>query len=304
MALVASGKRAASLPSALATALLACALLWGALPASAAAEGSPAITFTAGSPANVLIGSSPRVTFTAANPGAQPYGYNLSYRAVLPKNVSFVGGSTQLGSGQPAPAPTVVANHPASGETTLIWSNVGDLSPGSSSTLSFQVTPSTASLPVGSAFKVEGGAYIASQPRFLPKFSAAGVPQGPGSESFTGDATGETTTRITAIEVAQEEGSPEGEILRGVHDHQTVYKVTVTNNNVASTGAVSLLEYLPADLEYLGCGGAGADHTTDAPTNPGSRRVPRVRSDQRRLAVRMQRPGTRRNARNRSRRKR
>ena len=69
-------------------------------------------------------------------------------------------------------------------------------------------------------------------------------------------------------------------MLRGVHDHQTVYKVTVTNNSVKQTTNVTLDDYLPAALEYLGCGGAGADHTTNAPTNLGKQgRVPRLGPD-------------------------
>ncbi len=56
-----------------------------------------------------------------------------------------------------------------------------------------------------------------------------------------------------------------------MHDHQTVYKVTVTNNKVNATTNVNVDDWLPASLEYLGCGGAGSDHTTEAPTNPGSK---------------------------------
>ena len=65
------------------------------------------------------------------------------------------------------------------------------------------------------------------------------------------------------------EPSPEGELLRGVHDHQTVYTLTVSNNLVHPTTETTLDDYLPAGLEFLGCGG-GPDNTTNAPTNPGS----------------------------------
>lgn len=250
--------------------LAVCVALWAPATAAAGTEGSPAITLAASSPANTLIGSSPTIKLEAANPAGQPNGYNLSFRAVLPEHVAFVPGSSALGSGLAVPAPTVIANEPTAGKTTLIWSNVGDLSPASSTSLSFGVTPSSTTIPVGATLKIEAGAYISSQPRFLPKFSATGAPLGPNAESFTGAATTETSTKVTAIEVSQIEESPEGELLRGVHDHQTVYKVKVTNNSVNSTSSVSLGEFLPADLEYLGCGGAGADHTTNAPTNPGS----------------------------------
>lgn len=75
---------------------------------------------------------------------------------------------------------------------------------------------------------------------------------------------------MKAIEVEIQEPSPEGEILRGVHEHQTVYTLKVTNNRVNPTIGTKLDAYVPAGLEFLGCGGPGADNTTGAPTNPGS----------------------------------
>ena len=260
--------RYARLAAAAAAAAGAACLAAGFAPAVAQAEGSPAIALRASSSAEILIGSNATITLEATNPAGQPYGYNLSYRAILPKGVSLVAGSSKLGSGGAAPAPSAIANEPGTGETTLIWSNVGDLSPASQNTLSFAVTPATSSYAVGSTFSVEAGAYIASQARFLPTFSATGVPQGPSSESFTASATGKASTTISAIEISQ--STPEAQILRGVHDHQTVYTITVTNNSVNPTTGVTLEDWLPAALEYLGCGGPGSDHTTDAPTNPGS----------------------------------
>jgi uncharacterized repeat protein (TIGR01451 family)/fimbrial isopeptide formation D2 family protein len=235
---------------------------------SAEAEGTPAITLAVGAPANVLYGSDATVTLTAADPSGQPYGYNLSYRAVLPEGISYVPGSGHASTG--ALEPKTIANEPEAGKTTLIWSNVVDLAPASSNALTFQVAHSTTHYTVGSGYTVQAGAYIAEAPRFVPKFSATGAPEGPSSTSFTGFATGSAISTLTALQVAQAEESPEGEILRGVHDHQVVYKLKVTNTSVGPTGKALLDEWLPPDLEYLGCGGAGADHTTDAPSNPGS----------------------------------
>ncbi len=152
----------------------------------------------------------------------------------------------------------------------MIWPNVADLSPGSSNALSFEVKQTTSHFTIGARYGVEAGAYVAEQARYLPKFSAAGAPEGPSSTSFTGYASGSATTTITALQITQAEESPKAEILRGVHDHQVTYKLTVTNTSVNATGKVIVEDWLPADLEYLGCGGASTDHTTDAPTNPGS----------------------------------
>ena len=40
---------------------------------------------------------------------------------------------------------------------------------------------------------------------------------------------------MSAIRLQKSEPSPEGELLRGVHDHTTVYTLTVTNNHGADT---------------------------------------------------------------------
>jgi fimbrial isopeptide formation D2 family protein/uncharacterized repeat protein (TIGR01451 family) len=253
----------------LAGALALVAVLMLALRATPAeAEGSPAITLSVGAPANVLYGSDATVTLTAANPSGQPYGYNLSYRAVLPEGISYVPGSGHASTG--ALEPQTIANEPEIGKTTLIWSNVVDLAPASSNALTFQVAHSTTHFTVGSGYTVQAGAYIAEAPRYVPKFSATGAPEGPSPTSFTGSATGSAISTLTALQVSQAEESPKGEILRGVHDHQVVYKLKVTNTSVGPTGKAQLEEWLPADLEYLGCGGAGADHTTNAPSDLGS----------------------------------
>ncbi len=249
----------------------ACLLVLLVVPATAAAAGSPAIELAVKAPASILFGAHATITLEAANPTGQPYGYNLSYRAVLPEGVAYVPGSTKIGSGGAAPTPTVIENQPNPKETTLIWSNVGDLSPASHEALSFEVAPSQITYPVASHFTIPAEAFVAEAPRYLPKFGPTGKPEGPGPKSYTGFAEGSAETAISALQITQAEGSPEGEILRGVHDHQTVYKVTVTNNNVNSTTNVNVDDWLPAGLEYLGCGGAGTDHTTDAPTNPGSK---------------------------------
>jgi uncharacterized repeat protein (TIGR01451 family)/fimbrial isopeptide formation D2 family protein len=229
-----------------------------ALPVSAGAAGSPNISVTTSS-SSVLFGAPATVTLNASNPAGQPYGYNLSFRAVLPANTTYA-----AGSGTPAPT-TVLVGQPVAGQTTLIWSNVSDLSPNSSQAVSFQVNHSQAAFAPGGSFAVTGEATINSDPRNVTQFNAVtGVPVG---ASYTGSATSSGTQSITAIKVTKSGG---GSLLRGVHDHQTTYTTTATNNLVNQTTGVVLTDYLPAGIEYLGCGGAGADHTTDAATNPGS----------------------------------
>ncbi|HEX3738060.1 MAG TPA: isopeptide-forming domain-containing fimbrial protein [Solirubrobacterales bacterium] len=232
--------------------------------ALAQAANSPAITVTDGAPTSVLNGSEVPVSLTAADPTGEPYGYNLAFRYVLPAGVSYVAGSETTEAGEPQ----ILANAPHSGETTLIWHNVDDLSPASSRTISFKLHYDTSVYDVGDSLHTEVGAYISTNARDEADFNADGTPGASGPGSYTGSATATADTKITAIEVTKSEPHPEGEIPRGVHDHQTIYTLTVTNNHVNPTNEVKLEDFLPAGLEFLGCE-TTPDHTTNAPTYPG-----------------------------------
>ncbi len=99
------------------------------LPAASAAA---TVSLSTTGPATVLYGATSSVTMTASNaPGNDPL-YNASFRAVLPAGVTWAGGS-------PAPSDTI-ANRPSAGQTTLLWSNIGDIQPGASLPVSFTVT--------------------------------------------------------------------------------------------------------------------------------------------------------------------
>lgn len=250
----------------LAIALALGLLLTGAFASLARADGTPDISASVSS-SGPLYGEPARVTLDAANPSGQPYGYNLSFRVILPKGVSYAGGSSV--------PPTVVANQPAAEQTTLIFSNVADLSPNSHKSLGFDLDYNQAIWRAGDGIPVRAEAFINTDPRFVPKFTPTGQPEGPSATSYTGFS-GEVigNQQLKAIKVTAEEPSPEGEILRGVHEDQTVYTLKVQNNEVNPTTATKLDAYVPAGLEYLGCGapgGAGTDNTTQAiATNPGS----------------------------------
>src|SRR4051794_26393575 len=109
------------------TLLLAACLAGLLVPSAAHASGTPNITMSVDSPSTVLFGAQSTVTLQASNPAGQPYGYNLAFREVLPAGVTYVLGSSSSGT-----EPQVLPNAPAAGQTTLIWGNTSDLSPGSS----------------------------------------------------------------------------------------------------------------------------------------------------------------------------
>ena len=201
------------------------------MPAGAAAEGTPDISLDKNAPAQALLGTTQAVQLVAKNPAGQKRGYNLTFRDVLPKGVAYVPGSAKV-------APRVLENQPAVGMTTLIFENVADLSANSEYVLGYEVEPSTLFFKFTGehAYTNKAEAFASEQPRQKPQFNAKGeVIAG----SFTGKDLAEATTELTAIEIEKSEPSPEGEILRGVHEHQTVYTLKVRNNKVGPTAGCS-----------------------------------------------------------------
>jgi len=210
-------------------------------------------------PASVLYGAPSTVTLTAAstwsttNPSPERY-YNASFRDVLPVGVGYVAGSAN-------PAPDrVLTDSPVAGQTTLIWTNVNDILPGSNQSITYSVTHNTSGtdtgpIKVGDTFTNSAGVYANTNPRFVPKFSVSGVPV-VGANSFTDSGTSAATTLVVPVQITKSEPSPESELMRGVHDHATIYTLTLRNNSIAPTMATAVDDYLPAGLEFLGCGTA------------------------------------------------
>ncbi len=227
------------------------------------------VTLASDAPARVLYGSTATVTLTAANaPGNDPL-YNASFRAVLPAGVALTTG---------APAPTKsLANRPAAGQTTLLWENIGDIQPGASLPVSLTVahTPGNDApanpIHAGDSYTVSSAVYAHDNPRFVPDFDANGAPIA-GTASYTTTASASSATQAVPLRITKDEPSAEGELLRGVHDQTTVYTLTVTNNPIAATNGVVVEDFLPAALEFLGCG--GTDNTPSGsprrPERPGA----------------------------------
>jgi uncharacterized repeat protein (TIGR01451 family)/fimbrial isopeptide formation D2 family protein len=263
--------------------LLVVILLLLAVGVAVSAQAATAnLTLSEAAPASVLYGTPSSVTLTADNPSTAPATpmYNVSYRDVLPVGVSYVPGSstfTNAGSTTALADPTVVDNQPGTGQTTLIWSNVGDLQPSATQGLTFKVQGQTDTGPdvgpdpvlPGSSYTDSSSVFANSDPRYVPSFDPTTGAPVTGATSYTDTATATGTTEVTPLSITKSEPSPESELPRGVHDHQTVYTVTVDNNNVHATNQIVVTDWLPAGLEFLGCG--GVDNTTDASgTNPGS----------------------------------
>ncbi len=223
------------------------------VPTAAHAAGS--ITFGKSAPGTVLFGGEAEFSLTAGNPaGSGVEQYNLSYTDELPVGATYVAGSTSpAGFGEPKVI-TIVDDTvvPNTTHQVLVWSNVADLTPASSRTLSFRADLDPDVFTVGDTVTNSASAFASSLPREVPEFDAEGEPLA-GTEVVSASDT--ATTTVTAIQLTKSEGSPESELMRGVNDQQTVYTLTVTNNYVDSTGDLVVTDYLPAGLEFLGCPG-------------------------------------------------
>jgi len=243
----------------------------------------PTFSLSQVAPATVLYGTPASITLTASDSdalgsGATP-GYNVSFRDVLTAGVSYVANSGSLGN------PTILLNEPSGADTTLIWSNVADLEPASSETLTFSVqgltdggavTCTTALCP-GASYTSTATVYVSNDPRYVPQFNAtSGLPIA--GTQFTSQTASNTTT-INALTTTLANDRPDSELERGVHDQQHIWTLTTTNNAVPGvthdTALTEIDAYLPAGLEYLGCGNAHGSNpdgnTTDAHgTNEGS----------------------------------
>jgi uncharacterized repeat protein (TIGR01451 family) len=262
-------RRRVAVATAAALALPATVILATATPAAAV---GPGITVGKAADISVLVGTPISYSVTVANPvqaGAVPE-YNLSVRDVLPAGVSYVAGSTTPTS---AGEPRNLTD--GTGRTVLIWDNVADVQVGGSYGISFKALPDPTALPPGSNLNNVGDGYVNINPRRVASFTAVGAPI---AGSYTQTASSAPAgTLIIPIEVTKAEPSSEGELMRGVHDNTTVYTLTVTNSGQAPTNGVVVVDYVPANLEFLGCGGvdnsAGREYT-GAPSLTGTPVIP------------------------------
>ncbi|WP_456695174.1 isopeptide-forming domain-containing fimbrial protein [Aeromicrobium sp. P5_D10] len=222
---------------------------------NAPAEAAPvSISLDKTSPATVLVGEPITFSVKASNPtddGDADFQYNLTFRDVLPAGVAYVSTSAPQGAGDPQQIAEVNGSNQPTGRTILIWSNVADLPDGSDVTLTYKVQPDATTYPVGSTVTNEATGFASSNERKLAKFNGKGELQPDAAISSAQDT---ATTAISALELHKSEPSSEHELTRGLHDRPTVYSLEVVNNGKAATNGVTVVDYLPAGLEFLGCG--------------------------------------------------
>lgn len=229
------------------------------------AVAAPGISLSKSGSGQVRAGEPITYTLTASNPATNPDAvpeFNLSYADTLPPGLTYVPGSTTPArAGEPT-----VSTDPDTGQQTLVWANIADVVVDGTFTITFQAVPDPDVYPVGSTVtNPQATVYADTDPQESPRFASDGTPI-PGTFTESGTSGG-ASTLVTAIELTKSEGSPEGELLRGVHDHPTVYTLTVTGGAAAGSSGLTLVDYLPDNLEFLGCGGVD---NSSAPEYPGA----------------------------------
>jgi len=233
---LASSRRVRPLIAVVVSAVLATIGLTAVAPRAMAA-GTPNITASITAPANPLLGSTVPVVVSATNPTGTD-GFNALYRLVLPAGAS-------LASATPSPTAQIAGG---GGTTIVLWQNVADLLAGVTDSVTANVTFS-GSTPAAATFS--GGVYVNSDARTVPTYNASG---GAVASSYTGSGTSSATSNLVPFEITKTTHAPENEVIRGVHDHKTVVSLKVQNNYVGPSTAFALVDYLPAELEFLRCG--------------------------------------------------
>ena len=230
------------------------------------AQADSVVTLTATAAKSVLAGASSTVTLTATNTTATNL-YNASFSYTLPVGVGYLPGSTVPSSvGDPKVVTVTDNSNPASpvSHQVLVWNNVQDLPANVVATLSLGLKADPTVFPLGSTFSGTGGVYANSDPRLLVKFDPNGAAV---SGSYTNsDTASPAQTAVTALKVTKTEPSPESELMRGVHNHPTTFTITVDTTNVAATRGVTVVDYIPAALEFLGCGGVDNSSAGEYPS--------------------------------------
>ena len=234
----------------------------------AEAAGDPNVSFAKTAPGEALAGDPAiEVTLTATNLSSTTDGFNLTFVDVLQPGVSFV-------SSDPAPT-QILTDTPHSGETTLVWRNVADLQAGVTQSLKYTI--SAGSLPVGTVISNSqpghdhpAGAYVNRDPRVVPSYNTT-TNNVDGGDGWDTDG---ASTLLVPFLLSKNEGNTEAELLRGLHDHQTVYTLEIENNHLGASTDFAIEDWLPAGMEFLGCGGvdnsSGFEPGSSGPINPGN----------------------------------
>ncbi|BAN03690.1 SdrD B-like domain-containing protein [Ilumatobacter coccineus] len=225
------------------------------------AAGDPDVVLTKAMPEEVLYGDPITATLTATTAaGETTDGYNLSFTDTLPEGAVFAGSD---------PSPSRIIDLPGANGTAIVWENVADLLAGASVSLSYTFTIDETEFDIGDDVVNSAGAYVSSNPRDIPDFDSEGA--NIANAQTDGSDTAIAATTLMPFELRKTAQGDENELLRGVHDHKTIFTLTVDNNQLVGSSDFTLVDYLPAGLEFLECG--DVDNSSPGEEYPTSGRI-------------------------------
>lgn len=165
------------------------------------------------------------------------------------------------------------------GHQFVVFENISDLPHGAATSHSFTVRPDADLFDVGTTIDFTVTAYTSEDETYLPYFpGSTGVALGSGDTSDPGMPTAPnrvTEVLVNALRIEKSEPSPESELLRGVHDNTTTYTLRIWHTGEGDIENVTVTDFIPAGLEYLGLGGAiDPDRTTNANGTQGAVEYP------------------------------
>ncbi|WP_261166993.1 hypothetical protein [Microbacterium sp. Marseille-Q6965] len=249
--------------------------VWGATAASAAALPAPAASIAlqdtggahgdADAKAFILAGEDATFDVALRNTSDGTGGYNIGFTLAVPNGVHFVSsgmgapaiydsGDTLPNSSRTPPLDTVP-------EGTQLWvfEDVADLPANADYSSTITVRPDAEVFPVGAEIDVALTGHVSGQASVKPIFDGSTGVGAAAAREETSSGADAASVPVKALRLTKHEPSPEIELLRGVHDHHTVYTLTVENTPQGATEGVTVVDYLPAGLEFLGC--AQVDNT-------------------------------------------
>ncbi|MGN6271841.1 MAG: isopeptide-forming domain-containing fimbrial protein [Protaetiibacter sp.] len=251
--------------------------VWGGGALSATAAIDPPVASLTRSGEVVLAGEDATFAVTLANE-ATADGFNIGFTVLLPNGVTFesspMGTPVVYASGAALPnsatAPAF-ATVPL-GSQLWVFEDVADLPMGARYASSITVRPDAALFPVGAVLHADLTGYVSSDAALRPIFDGStGVGGAAGLAATSADVSA-ADVRVQPLRVRKSEPSPEDELLRGVHANRTTYTLTIENTPQGPTDDVTVVDYLPAGLEFLGCG--AVDNTQSSPLLAGTAEYP------------------------------
>src|SRR5690606_21608138 len=187
-------------------------------------------------------------------------GFNIGFTVLLPNGVDFR--SSPMGTPVVYPSEAVLPNSATApvfatvpdGFQLWVFEDVADLPMGANYASSITVRPDAALFPVGAVLHADLVGYVSSDAALRPVFDGSTGVGGAAAVDATSADTSDVDVELGALRLTKSEPSPEDELLRGAHANRTVYTLTIENTPQGTTNGVTVVDYLPAGLEFLGCG--------------------------------------------------